>query len=139
MQQSQVIVRVMFQVFAHHFPQGHCFLWYRFPYKSLLHEIYLVSRWTKWWEDDGVIMERIVEIFLCSLRRNRRPEVFCKNAVYENSQENTSAWSLFLIKLQNYCNFVKWRLRNRYSLVIFAKFFRAGFLKSSCERLILTA
>ena len=84
-------------------------------------------------------MERIPEIFLCSLRRNSRPEVFCKNAVCENSQENASAWSLFLIKLQDYCNFFKWKLQKRYSPVIFAKFFRAGFLKNSCERLILTA
>ena len=67
---------------------------------------------------------------MCSVK-----ECVLKN--FTNFTGRHLCWSLFLIKLQKVCNFIKKGLQYRCLPVKFAKFLRTPILKNICEQLLL--
>ena len=74
-------------------------------------------------------------LHITAIIRSSRLVVFCKKGflqTLENSQENTCARVLFLMKLRIHrvCNFIKKRFRHKWFSVNSAKFLMASFLKN---------
>ena len=90
----------------------------------------------------GDIYFCLLSLLKCSHLRGRsgQPLEFCKKANLKNFAiltEKHLCWSLFLIKLQAVCNFIKKRLQHKWLFVNIAKFVRSPILKNICERLLL--